>query len=342
MELYKQPTLPDTYAELLKKAERLEMGVGEPEATSAHASEPHEAGPFSKKKGFKRRWGGNLERGETSAPPAKKQNPRPKSEGLRQVSRANIASGKCFNCGEMGHILRKCPKRAKVREEAGASEDLLDGGATHSFLSPEVVRKTGLPAVKAGRPITVRFGQGKMQKTSEVAKEVKLDFGKGCVLEEDFTVCQLDGLEAVLGNTLFDRIEMELARRPLRLSFKVKGKRHGVRVHRVSRKRDSAGLNLIRVKDVDFEDGVLCVMRWADMGSDGPKGDAIPSGKSSPSQDELREILGGYADVLTDKLLEELPPRREVDHKIELVPGATPPSKAAYRLNQVEMGEIKK
>ncbi|KAL2632608.1 hypothetical protein R1flu_004087 [Riccia fluitans] len=315
-------------------AERLGMGISEPEVTPACASEPHEAGPFSKKKGSKRRWDGNSEGGETLAPPAKKQNLGPKSEGLKQVSRADITSSKCFNCGEMGHISRKCPKRAKVREEAGTR-------ATHSFLSSEVVRKTGLPVIKAGRPITVRFGQGKMQKTSEVAKGGKLDCGKGCVLEEDFTVCQLDGLEAVLGNTLFDRLEMELAQKSLRLSFKMKGKRR-VQMHQVSRKRDSAGLNLIWAKDMNFEDGVLCIMRWTDMGSDGPKGDAVPSGESSRSQDGLREIMGDYADVLTDELPEELPPWREVDHTIELVPEATPPSKAAYRLNQVEMGELKK
>ncbi|KAL3686374.1 hypothetical protein R1sor_008948 [Riccia sorocarpa] len=217
---------------------------------------------------------------------------------------------------------------------------LVDTGATHSFMSPEVLRRTGLSATKVERPITVRFGQGKTHQTSDVAKGLRIDWGKGCVFEEDFTVCHLDGLEAVLGNTVSDRLEMELAWKPLRLSFKMKGKRRGVKVHRVSRKRDSAGLNLVRAKDMDFNDGVLCVMRWADM-ADGPNG-GVASVEASRSQGGLRDILSEYSDVLTDELPEELPPRWEVDHKIELVPGSAPPSKAAYRLNQPEMLELKR
>ncbi|KAL2629295.1 hypothetical protein R1flu_013981 [Riccia fluitans] len=79
----------------------------------------------------------------------------------------------------------------------------------------------------------------------------------------------------------------------------------------------------MRTKDMDFKDGVLCVTRWADLGLDGPKGHVVPGGESSRSQDGLWEILDVYADVLIDELLEELPPWREVDHKIELVPRAT-------------------
>jgi len=47
-------------------------------------------------------------------------------------------------------------------------------------------------------------------------------------------------------------------------------------------------------------------------------------------------------DVLTTELPDALPPEREVDHKIEVVPGSQPPSKAPYRLNQRELKELKK
>ena len=43
-----------------------------------------------------------------------------------------------------------------------------------------------------------------------------------------------------------------------------------------------------------------------------------------------------------DELPLELPPKREVDYKIELVPGAEPQNKVPYRLNQVEFKELKK
>ena len=37
----------------------------------------------------------------------------------------------------------------------------------------------------------------------------------------------------------------------------------------------------------------------------------------------------------------ELPPRRELDFTIELVPGAVPSLKAPYRMNILELNELK-
>lgn len=47
----------------------------------------------------------------------------------------------------------------------------------------------------------------------------------------------------------------------------------------------------------------------------------------------VAQVLDEIKDVLTNELLEEFPPIREVDHKIELVPRAEPRNKAPYRLN---------
>jgi hypothetical protein len=53
-------------------------------------------------------------------------------------------------------------------------------------------------------------------------------------------------------------------------------------------------------------------------------------------------VIQKFKDVLTKELPNELPPKREVDHKIEVVPGSEPPSKAPYRLDQRELVELKK
>ncbi|KAL9259804.1 RNA-directed DNA polymerase-like protein [Drosera capensis] len=42
------------------------------------------------------------------------------------------------------------------------------------------------------------------------------------------------------------------------------------------------------------------------------------------------------------ELLKKLPPRREVDHKIELEPGTRPPAKAPYRMASTELEELRK
>ena len=47
-------------------------------------------------------------------------------------------------------------------------------------------------------------------------------------------------------------------------------------------------------------------------------------------------ILRGYSDVFLEEIL-GLPPKRELDFTIELVPGAMPSSKAPYQMNILEL-----
>ena len=63
---------------------------------------------------------------------------------------------------------------------------------------------------------------------------------------------------------------------------------------------------------------------------------------SSPdSLDQARaRVVAGYRDVFEAQL--SLPPSREVDHKIELIPGAVPQSRPIIRLSTKELEELKK
>lgn len=56
----------------------------------------------------------------------------------------------------------------------------------------------------------------------------------------------------------------------------------------------------------------------------------------------LKNLMMEFRHVLINKILKKLLPNRLVDHKLELVLGIQPPSKAPYRLNQVELSEFKK
>jgi hypothetical protein len=54
-----------------------------------------------------------------------------------------------------------------------------------------------------------------------------------------------------------------------------------------------------------------------------------------------RRALSTFKDVFPDDLPSGLPPSREVDHKIELVAGATPQSRPTFRLSASELAELK-
>ena len=49
-----------------------------------------------------------------------------------------------------------------------------------------------------------------------------------------------------------------------------------------------------------------------------------------------------FKDVFPDELPRGLPPKRSVDHRIELEPGAAPPYKGIYRMSPAELDEMRK
>ena len=56
---------------------------------------------------------------------------------------------------------------------------------------------------------------------------------------------------------------------------------------------------------------------------------------------ELSKVLEEYGDVFPENLPYGPPPRRMLDHEIEVVPGAEPPHKSPYRLSNAEMEELR-
>ena len=65
--------------------------------------------------------------------------------------------------------------------------------------------------------------------------------------------------------------------------------------------------------------------------------------QAEPDTDTVRRrTLSVFKDVFPDDLPQGLPPSREVDHKIELLPGSSPPSRPTFRLSAPELEELKK
>src|SRR3984893_10129646 len=56
----------------------------------------------------------------------------------------------------------------------------------------------------------------------------------------------------------------------------------------------------------------------------------------------IKVVLEEYKDVFPDDLPGGLPPTRDIDHKIEIIPGSAPPVRAPYRMSVPELDELKK
>ncbi|XP_077250383.1 uncharacterized protein LOC143889876 [Tasmannia lanceolata] len=56
----------------------------------------------------------------------------------------------------------------------------------------------------------------------------------------------------------------------------------------------------------------------------------------------IKDVIEEFKDVMPEKLPKKLPPRRAVDHKIELEPRSIPPASAPYRMAPPELAELRK
>lgn len=54
------------------------------------------------------------------------------------------------------------------------------------------------------------------------------------------------------------------------------------------------------------------------------------------------DLLKEYQDLFPEQLPAGLPPKREVDHRIDLEPGSKPPWRPLYRMSPLELDELKK
>ena len=75
--------------------------------------------------------------------------------------------------------------------------------------------------------------------------------------------------------------------------------------------------------------------------------DITPVKKKSPdifttATGKLKSLLEQYRSLFAAKLPNKLPPKRNIDHKIELIEGAQPPSRAPYRLSNKELEEMQR
>ena len=65
----------------------------------------------------------------------------------------------------------------------------------------------------------------------------------------------------------------------------------------------------------------------------------IDTKKTKPSLSDIPKVCD-YPDVFPEEFL-GLPPQREIEFAIEVVPGATPASITSYRMSSVELKELK-
>ncbi|MGN6618758.1 MAG: reverse transcriptase family protein, partial [Ilyomonas sp.] len=212
---------------------------------------------------------------------------------------------------------------------------LLDSGASGNFISRSYVNKNKLlcKPLQGCASTMVKLANGHVENISEcVYGQLIIDGRDESIM---LTVIELDGYDIILGmpwlvkhNPCVDwtsgDVKPTLNDNNIDMSDDNDGVTSFVELSALQLKRavkkDDSELYLIIVRDESYELNMI----------------------NENHQVETKQLIEQFSDVFPDDLPAGLPPRRDVDHKIELEREAVPPTRAVYRMSPAELNELKK
>ncbi|KAL0283024.1 UNVERIFIED_CONTAM: Transposon Tf2-12 polyprotein [Sesamum radiatum] len=204
---------------------------------------------------------------------------------------------------------------------------MIDTGATHNYLASAKVERLGLVLEKGvGR---VKAIKSAAQPIAGVAKSVLIKVGpfEG---KTNLSVMVMDDFKLIL------RLEFLRDTRtavfPHVDSLMIMGTKPCVIPTLVGRTREK---NLSAMQFEKWckwsEPSYLCALHFDEIEE-----------ASGPIPGVVKRLLKEFEDVMPIELPRKLPPKRAVDHEIELVPGTKPSARAPYRMLQPELVELRK
>ncbi|KAK5785550.1 hypothetical protein PVK06_040146 [Gossypium arboreum] len=269
---------------------------------------------------------------------------------------------KCFLC-QGPHRMSVCPKKAafhamEAREEVeddtkslnsilGGVEEkssnglifvdiivagrrlnaLVDTGASDLFMSKEMAKELGLKIEEdSGRIKTVN---SESIPITGVAKGVELKLGEWTG-KATIKVIPLDDYNFVVGLSLLDRLNVDIHPSENYMTISDANQRYMVRM---KRKGSMEGKTLSAIQ---FAKGV----RRNEVSYLSTLRDNMGDKFEVKIPKEVERLLKSFQDVMPIELPKRLPPKREVDHKIELLPNTEPPARAPYRMAPSELEEL--
>ncbi|KAA0041284.1 uncharacterized protein E6C27_scaffold128G002760 [Cucumis melo var. makuwa] len=215
-----------------------------------------------------------------------------------------------------------------VRIEGKEATAMFDIEASHNFMDVQEAKRLGLKFKEETR--TVKVVNAKEQVIHGIAKGVLVKIGDW-QKRLDFSILPMDDFHIVLGLGFFDKVVTLIDSNQGTLSI-IDGLMTTIPVRR--------GKPVKMLSALQFKREILknkcCVATMKAVETEEAKSD------EPPVPNNIQKVLDEYKDIMPAELPQKLPLRREVDHEIELEPGAKPPAMAPYRMAPPELEELRR
>uniref|UniRef100_A0A2P2K194 Uncharacterized protein LOC105647934 n=1 Tax=Rhizophora mucronata TaxID=61149 RepID=A0A2P2K194_RHIMU len=209
---------------------------------------------------------------------------------------------------------------------------MLDTGATHNFMDVQEANRLSLQLTKGIGTIKAVNSDAKL--VHGIAHGVAVQIGEWTD-KMDFTIVPIDDFKVVLGLAFFCEA----------LAFPVLASRslvvvdaHKIRVVPLKRKEKSQPS---MISALQFKRGLKTGPSYVATIRELSDGEDVAAPTPTLPQ-PIQAVLTKFKDVMPSELPKKLPPKRDVDHHIELEPGAKPPAMAPYRMAPPELAKLRK
>ena len=234
-----------------------------------------------------------------------------------------------------------------------SAQALIDCGATTNFIHESYVQQHQIPIATSAQVQTITLGDGSKRDTSYVTAPLPVRIGSMCD-SIPFVVAPLAGCDVVLGMPWLQAHNPSINWKERSVNV---GQRQCASSEVSSVSLAAAAVSVPTSAAVSPPPPLLSHRQLA---KEARRGAALflahiytSTPTRSPDDERPDEpdpaaislalpLLSAYADVFPADLPSGLPPTREVDHHIELVPGSSPPSRPTYRLSPSELDELRK
>ncbi|GKB57641.1 putative reverse transcriptase domain-containing protein [Tanacetum coccineum] len=281
-----------------------------------------------------------------------------KKRKITKSKEKNVATGAnaqpiptCYDCGDQGHTRNRCPKKVKqeevreVRARAYAIKEaeskgpnvvtgtfllnnryasvLFDSGSDRSFVNTRFISLLDIKPIKIEDSYEVELADGRLVSTNTVLKGCTLSLVNH-IFEIDLMPIELGTFDVIIGMDWLVKHDAVIVcgEKVVRISYKnktliVEGDKGGSRLMVIS-----------CIKAYKYiEQG--CHLFLAH----------VMKKKSKEKRLEDVPVIHDFPEVFPEEL-PGLPPPRQIEFQINLVPRATPVARAPYRLALSEMKEL--